>query len=96
MHKITQTSQSLAEAFRHFSPKDAIAQFPELRNVYTVVSLMEEKLIKDGITPKQQNMIMAQVRNGIASKIEQGKINQIDLKQVLEILNASSVTSEKA
>lgn len=41
-------------------------------------------------------MIMAQVRNGIASKIEQGKINQIDLKQVLEILNAPSFTSEKA
>jgi Large polyvalent protein-associated domain 7 len=78
-------SQAMSRSYAADSPEDAVRKHPELVGAVAATAAIEKRGQADGLTPEQQKILQARVRQNVMNSIEAGNIpKQIEIREDVE------------
>lgn len=84
-HKVDQLAKDRAQAFANKPPAEAVKDHPELAGTYAAMASMEKKAQADNLTPQQQAVVSARIRQNIVNSIERGELPQVQVREQTEV-----------
>lgn len=83
--KAAQLAKDRAQAFANKPPAEAVKEHPELAGTYAAMASMEKKAQADNLTPQQQAVVSARIRQNIVNSIERGELPQVQVREQTEV-----------
>lgn len=83
--KAAQLSKDRAQAFANKPPTEAVKEHPELAGTYAAMASMEKKAQADNLSPQQQAVVSARIRQNIVNSIERGELPQVQVREQTEV-----------